>query len=183
MAWSTLFFDLTHREQHGNGTEVHCTGFIIVSDASLLPVNTRESAVCSSSEHHKNTSRQRSLDNWTFSLLIVRQSPNFFCFSGFSISKVGKMGRFRRICYEICLRSLTIKHRIGCEQNPKLKSSGSTRAPLPRRCTIRKWTPASRNSISNCRSEMGGAWRISWYIRGFVTVPLPSSSIDTVRGL
>jgi hypothetical protein len=39
--------------------------------------------------------------------------------------------------------------------------------------------PELRNWISNCRSTMGFFCRISWYIRGSVTVPLPSSSTST----
>ena len=40
-------------------------------------------------------------------------------------------------------------------------------------------TPGSTNSISNWRSTMGFDWRISWYSRCSVTMPLPCSSMST----
>jgi hypothetical protein len=42
-------------------------------------------------------------------------------------------------------------------------------------------TPESKNSISNCRSVMGFACRISWYNRGSASVPLPCSSTSIPR--
>src|SRR3712207_7656251 len=41
--------------------------------------------------------------------------------------------------------------------------------------------PDSRNSISNSRSAMGFGWRISWYSRCSLSVPLPPSDRKSTR--